>query len=147
MLIFIVRAGQVLLIRKKRGLGAGKITAPGGRQEAGETLVDCARRELFEEVGLRAVDVPSPLGLLRFQFTNGYKLQVHLFRSLACSGHAHETEEAVPHWYPLDALPLEEMWEDDVLWLPQVLAGQAMHGDFLYEDERMLGQRVWPGLP
>ncbi len=32
-----MRDDETLLIRKKRGLGAGKITAPGGRIEAGET--------------------------------------------------------------------------------------------------------------
>ena len=36
-LIFVRQDDQVLLIRKKRGLGAGKINAPGGRIEAGET--------------------------------------------------------------------------------------------------------------
>ncbi|MBT4161861.1 MAG: NUDIX hydrolase, partial [Gammaproteobacteria bacterium] len=33
-LLFVVRDGRVLLIRKKRGLGAGKINGPGGRLEA-----------------------------------------------------------------------------------------------------------------
>ena len=31
-LLFILRDGQALLIHKKRGLGAGKINAPGGRR-------------------------------------------------------------------------------------------------------------------
>lgn len=142
-LIFVLQADQVLLIRKKRGLGAGKITAPGGRQEPGESLVACARRELHEEVGLQAADEPSPVGWLRFQFTHGYNLEVHLFRSLAATGTPCETDEALPLWFPCDALPLAEMWEDDALWLPQALAGQAMFGNFLYEGERMLGYRVW----
>ena len=36
-LLFVRRDGQVLLIRKKRGLGAGKINGPGGRLDNGET--------------------------------------------------------------------------------------------------------------
>ena len=36
-LLFVVKDGQVLLIHKKRGLGAGKINAPGGRLDPGET--------------------------------------------------------------------------------------------------------------
>jgi 8-oxo-dGTP diphosphatase len=35
---------EVLLIRKKRGLGAGKINGPGGKMDPGETSVQCAVR-------------------------------------------------------------------------------------------------------
>jgi 8-oxo-dGTP diphosphatase len=41
-LLFVIRGGQALLIRKKRGLGAGKINAPGGRIEAGESPEEAA---------------------------------------------------------------------------------------------------------
>ena len=47
-LLFVVRDGQVLLIRKKRGLGAGKVNAPGGRLDDGEMPAEAAvprRRE------------------------------------------------------------------------------------------------------
>ena len=49
-LVFVVEADRVLLIRKKRGLGAGKINGPGGRLEPGETLLECAVREIQEEL-------------------------------------------------------------------------------------------------
>ena len=51
-LVFDIDGPQVLLIRKKRGLGAGKINGPGGRLEAGETPEQCAIRETHEEVGI-----------------------------------------------------------------------------------------------
>jgi len=35
-LMFIVRDGRVLLIEKKRGLGAGKVRGPGGKIEQGQ---------------------------------------------------------------------------------------------------------------
>ena len=44
-LLFVVKDGRVLLIRKKRGLGAGNINGPGGHIEAGETPIECAIRE------------------------------------------------------------------------------------------------------
>ena len=48
-LLFVIRGDQILLIRKKRGLGAGKINGPGGRIEPGETPHECAIRETQEE--------------------------------------------------------------------------------------------------
>ena len=56
-LLFVRRAGQVLLIRKKRGLGAGKINGPGGRLDAGETPSQCAIREVQEELCVTPTDV------------------------------------------------------------------------------------------
>ena len=53
-LLFIVRDGEILLIEKKRGLGAGKINGPGGKIDPGESALTCGKRELAEEVGLAA---------------------------------------------------------------------------------------------
>jgi len=39
MRLFVIRAGQMLLIHKKRGLGAGKINGPDGRLDLGESLL------------------------------------------------------------------------------------------------------------
>ena len=36
-LMFVVQKGRILLIRKKRGIGAGKVNGPGGKFEPGET--------------------------------------------------------------------------------------------------------------
>ena len=42
-LLFVIKDGRALLIRKKRGLGAGKINAPGGRLDPDASLY-CRRR-------------------------------------------------------------------------------------------------------
>ena len=34
-LMFVVQDGKILLIRKKRGIGAGKVNGPGGKFEPG----------------------------------------------------------------------------------------------------------------
>lgn len=136
-LLFIVEPQRVLLIRKKRGLGAGKINAPGGRLEPGETALGAAIREVEEEIGVTPSQIQAH-GTLSFQFVDGYKLKAHVFTAAAFSGTPRETEEAVPIWFPRDALPFDEMWADDALWLPHVLAGDSVEGRFVFDGEHML---------
>lgn len=54
-LVYPVRKdGRILLGHKRRGMGAGKWNGFGGKREDGETMRECAARELFEESGLIA---------------------------------------------------------------------------------------------
>ena len=140
-LCFIFRERELLLIHKKRGLGGGKINAPGGKIEPGETPLAAAIRETQEEVGLTPLD-PQPLGELFFQFTDGYSLHCIAFRAEGCEGSAVETEEAVPLWTALDAIPYEAMWADDIGWLPLLIAGRAFRGYFLFDGDAMLQHRI-----
>lgn len=140
-LLFVIRGGEALLIRKKRGLGAGKINAPGGRVEPGESPEEAAVRETREEVGVVPAS-PRLSGHLRFQFTDGYRLACHVFTSDACAGEPRETDEAVPLWAPLDALPYDAMWADDRLWIPLMLAGRPFRGRCLFDGDRMLDHEI-----
>src|ERR1044072_5590138 len=92
-LCFVIRDGQILLIRKKRGLGAGKINGPGGRIEKGETPLEAAIRESQEEIAVTPLD-PQHAGELFFQFVDGFKIHVHVFVALDGNGEPRETAEA-----------------------------------------------------
>lgn len=140
-LCFIVKGGRVLLIRKKRGLGAGKINGPGGKIEPGETALAAAIRETQEEIGVTPLHVDER-AVLHFQFTDGYSLRCTVFVAEDFDGEPMETVEATPMWFPLAAIPFEEMWADDRHWLPQVLAGRRVHGWFVFDGERLLSREV-----
>jgi 8-oxo-dGTP diphosphatase len=136
-LVFVIQDGQILLIEKKRGLGAGKVNGPGGRLEPNETAIQCAAREVEEELRV----VPHGLtqrGDLSFQFTDGYALHCAVFRASSIMGTATETDEAVPLWTPLDAIPYARMWQDDAMWLPVLIAGGTFSGRFVFEGDVML---------
>jgi len=141
-LLFVVRDGQILLIEKKRGIGAGKINGPGGRIEPGETPKECAIREIEEELCVIPTGVRH-CGELSFQFIDGYSLHGSIFIADDCEGEACETDEATPVWTPLDAIPYERMWADDIHWMPHILAGRSVRGRFIFDGEdRMLDREV-----
>jgi 8-oxo-dGTP diphosphatase len=140
-LCFLIQDGQILLIRKKRGLGAGKINGPGGRIEPGEEPHECAVRETSEEVGLTPLNVQNR-GELHFQFADGYSLHCAVFVAHEYTGELIETDEALPIWTPLDSIPYDEMWADDIHWLPGVIAGGTFRGYFHFDGEKMLSKHL-----
>ena len=140
-LLFIVRDEEILLIRKKRGFGAGKINGPGGKVDPGETPLESALRETYEELGI------TPLGAeqraeLHFQFRDGYSLHCTVFLAHAFEGEPRETEEAVPLWTPLHQIPYDEMWVDDRHWLPLLIRGARFTGYFEFEGELLVSRRL-----
>lgn len=140
-LCFIVQDGRVLLIRKKRGLGAGKINGPGGKLEPGETTLEAAIRETREEIGVTPRQLEER-GTLHFQFVDGYSLHCVVFIALGFDGEPIETAEAVPLWFPLEEIPFDEMWADDQHWLPDALRGRSFDGWFVFDDDVMLSKEI-----
>ena len=136
-LCFVFDGDRVLLIEKLRGLGKGKVNGPGGRVEPGETTQMAAIRETQEEVGITPLD-PQLCGCLRFAFTNGYRLECHVFRADAHTGIAAETPEAIPFWSSVAELPFHRMWADDEHWLPHLIARRSFDGRFVFQDDVML---------
>lgn len=132
---------MVLLIRKRRGLGAGKINAPGGRIDPGETPIACAMRETEEELHVRPLGL-SIRGELRFQFVDGYSIHAYVFIATGHRGTPTETDEAIPIWTSVHLIPYEEMWVDDALWVPRLLAGECFSGCFVFDGDRMRDHEV-----
>jgi 8-oxo-dGTP diphosphatase len=140
-LCFVVRGGQILLILKKRGLGAGKVNGPGGRIDPGETALEAAIRETREELHVTPI-APEMRGELLFQFADGYSLHCGVFLAHDCVGEATETPEAVPMWTPLEAIPYDRMWEDDRHWLPALLEGKTFRASFYFDGEKLLWKKL-----
>ncbi len=140
-LCFILKDQRLLLIRKKRGIGAGKVNAPGGKIEPGETAMDSAVRETQEEIGVTPLGV-TERGELSFDFADGYSLHCVVFMAEDFVGEPVETEEAAPFWVSVDAVPYAEMWEDDRHWLPLMLKGKRFDGFFEFDGDKMTSNEL-----
>jgi 8-oxo-dGTP diphosphatase len=142
---------QVLLGRKKTGLGAGKIVGLGGHVEPGESPAQAAAREVKEESGIHVAPealVEAAYVVFWFPVRRHWNMDAWIYTSADWSGEAVETEEIMPQWFPVTGLPLDRMWDDARYWLPRVLAGERIHAVFTYADdcESVLVARLDPLL-
>lgn len=135
-LLFVVRDGEILLIEKKRGLGAGKVNGPGGKIELGESPKDCAIRETKEELGID-VDSPRKLGELRFAMSDVPDILCHVYLARRFQGVAVETVEAKPRWSRISDIPYPRMWADDRYWLPLLLEERSFLAHFVFNGEEI----------
>jgi 8-oxo-dGTP diphosphatase len=140
-ILFVIQDGQILLIEKKRGLGAGKINGPGGKIDPGETPLQAAIRETQEELHITPAS-PRKLGELHFSMSDHADILCHVYRSDSFLGTPTETDEAVPEWTALDAIPYDRMWEDDRHWLPLLLEEHPFLGRFVFDGDRMLWRDI-----
>ena len=140
-LCFIVQSGRVLLMRKKRGIGAGKINAPGGKVDPGETPLAAAIRETQEEICVTPLS-PELRGQLWFHFKGGPTWRCLVYLAAEFEGEPRETAEAIPRWYDTKVIPYAEMWEDDRFWLPMLLAGERFEGSVEVDGEHVAKQNI-----
>lgn len=137
-LVFLRDGSQILLAMKKRGFGAGRWNGVGGKVEPGETLLEAARREAKEEIGIDLKD-QTKVAHINFYFPDGSPdWLVHVFESRDWSGNPVESEEMAPQWFHTDDIPYYEMWSDDEHWLPHILKGKKLIGHFNFDETEQL---------
>ena len=140
-LVFIQREDEVLLIEKKTGLGAGKVNGPGGKLEPGESPLECARREVAEELSL-SVEALTPMAQLRFLMSTHPDIECVVFVTEHFTGTPTESREAKPLWVSIEEIPWARMWADDVLWLPRILKGERLSASFAFRGETLCAERI-----
>ena len=143
-LCFAVIERRILLIRKLRGLGQGKINGPGGKIDPGETPMAAAIRETEEEIGVTPTGLHKA-GELWFDFVDGTepaKLHCVVYRADGIVGEPKETAEAIPLWFPLNGVPYHEMWADDIFWIPLLIEGDRFEGRFKFDGEKMIEHKI-----
>lgn len=83
--VIVVRDGLVLLGKRTGSHGAGTWALPGGHLEFGESVAECAAREVLEETGLVVHDF-APAPYTSDVFASENKHYVTLFVTTHCNG-------------------------------------------------------------
>jgi ADP-ribose pyrophosphatase YjhB (NUDIX family) len=92
--VAIVREGKVLLIKRAYAPYQHLWTLPGGRMEAGETIEQCAIREIAEEVGL-VIRNPRPVMVQALGRDGTFRLAVFATRDF--TGQVRASDEVADH--------------------------------------------------
>ena len=146
-LCLLLKDDKILLLKKGKGLlGQGKWNAPGGKVLPNEEPKTCAIREVFEETRL-IVKNTEEVGLLNF-YNKGQRESpiwtVHAFLSRQFDGVPIDGREGRLRWFSIDALPFDEMWEDDQYWYRLAIDATRFEGWFYYsgEFEKLIDHRI-----
>jgi len=93
----IYREGRYLIAQRKSGAHlAGFWEFPGGKREPGETLEECLRRELLEEIGIH-IDVPIPFQIILHEYAEK-TVELHFFCCRIEAGQAAAIDCAEIRW-------------------------------------------------
>lgn len=89
--------GEFLLVRLKKGPFAGGLCIPGGGVESGELAEEAARREVFEETGVK-VDEFNVCGFCELKHNQSGKQKVVMLLHANAEGEPLDTEEGTASW-------------------------------------------------
>ncbi len=142
-LCLLVKDDKVLLAIKKRSLSGfnvaiGKWNGVGGKVDVGETIETAAIREISEEIGVKTEERHlEKVGNIKFYFKDKpeWNQHMHIFLVKDWEGEPQESEEMMPKWHSQNEIPFDSMWADDVHWMPTVLAGKKIEGNFYFINE------------
>lgn len=133
----------VLLGEKLTGIGQGKVVAPGGKSEEGESPERTAVREIHEEVGLTvAAEHLQPVGEISYPFLGRPELSQRSFVFIARNfeGTVRPSREIDARWWRVRDIPYDRMWADAVLWLPKALGGEFVRATIEIKSDNSVGK-------
>ena len=144
-LLFLKRGDEILLAMKKRGFGSDRYNGVGGKIEPNETIEQALVRECREEIGVIPMNYwkVAEHDFLQTEGDEPWRMYVHVYLCDEWEGEPSESEEMAPEWFKIEDIPYANMWQDDEFWLPQVLAGSKVYGEFTFDkDDKLLTHNV-----
>ena len=131
---------DICLAIKKRGFGINRWNGVGGKvDDKKETVENAARRETKEEIDVDVQDL-SKVAELSFYFPHNpaWDQMVHVYLAENWNGEPKESDEMSPKWFPVNELPFQDMWPDDIFWIPEVVKGNLLRAMFKFSEKDVI---------
>jgi 8-oxo-dGTP diphosphatase len=147
---FVCDGKRVCLGLRKRvssGLGENLMAGIGGKigdlpEYVNESPSEAMDREVKEEIEVTVLE-KHEVGRVKFIFSHKppdsqWNQDVIIYLITKWQGEPSETESTRPEWFNIDEIPWDRMWEDNIHWLPLVLADRQVNALFLYSDDNRI---------
>ena len=124
-LCYIEQDGKYLMLlrnKKTDDPNEGKWIGVGGKVEPGETVEECARREILEETGLTVGEL-TPWGDVYFHSDVWEDEVMHLFLAGGTDGELSGCDEGELHWIDKDKVFYLRLWDGDRVFLKYLILG------------------------
>lgn len=150
---YFLREGDILLgkrIKVSQNLGKDLYSGIGGKvgDEEGyehETYEEAMKREAVEEVGVQIMQMEK---VAHMRFYNPHmpkwNLETVVYFVYAWEGDICTTDVIEPVWFSREAIPYDLMWRDTKYWLPQILEGERLKGEFLFDENGVVEYELVP---
>lgn len=144
-LVFLIKKSEngitdICLAMKKRGFGMNRWNGVGGKvDEQKETIEETAKREAREEIDVLVKEL-NKIAELSFYFSHNpaWDQMVHVYFAESWDGEPKESEEMNPKWFSINEIPFENMWPDDIFWLPEAVKGNLLKAMFKFGENDVI---------
>ena len=130
---FLYKNEQILFAWKTEKIAKDFWNGYGGGIEPGETIKECALRELEEETdGVIALEkYIEKIAVVHCHNTTStgeqFTCTVHFYLVYQWEGEPQGTDTMItPTWFPINELPFHAMVPSDIDWLPQAFSGRKL---------------------
>ena len=140
-LCYLRQNGKTLMvhrIKKPNDIHEGKWNGLGGKLEPGETPEECARREIYEESGLRIKKLVLK-GILTFPlFARDEDWYAFVFVATDIEGSLIKSPEGSLQWIEDSKLLELNLWAGDRIFLPWLERPGFFSGKFVYQNGELV---------
>ena len=111
---------MLLRNKKQNDINEGKWIGVGGKAEFGESMLECAKREILEETGLYASDL-SYEGVIHFHYPHMEDEDIYVYTCDTFTGTLKDCNEGTLAWIAKEEIMSLSLWEGDRLFLKKML--------------------------
>ena len=140
-LIFVMNKDEILLIKgaSDKKIWPGLYNGIGGHIERGEDVLTAAKRELFEESGIKNIDLELR-AVIFIDVEEKQGISMFVFSGQTDSKQTTSSDEGLLEWIQLDQLTKKTLVEDLYQLIPLVLESdhEIKYGRYYYKDRQLM---------